>query len=391
MSASNSPLEHDAGYAGLTRLTEGLPAACYLDAAHYQREMRTIWHKNWIYVCRSSEISAPRTYRTFELGDQPVLLVRDEVGVLRGFYNTCRHRGAALCRNPDGKLPPSGIVCPYHNWRYGLRGELLQTSSHMHAEGFRLQDFPLYRIAVTEWHGFVFVALTEDPAPFGAVFDQPLERFDRWRLSELAVGHVFRRTVACNWKVYWENYNECLHCPGVHPRLSQLVPIFGRGLQTERDDPRWQEHANEDDPKYRGGMRRGAESWTMDGKPAGVPFPGLNADDRIAGQVYMTCLPSAFIVAHVDYVRVVRVRPLAPEQTELSVEFLFLPQTLQDSAHDISGAVEFTETVMREDADACELNQRGLRSTPHKRGVLMPEEYLICDFHQWVKAQVAQG
>jgi glycine betaine catabolism A len=391
MSASHSPLEPDAGYAGLARSTEGLPAAFYWDAAHYQREMKTIWHRNWTYVCRSSEISGPRSYRTFELGDQSVFLIRDEIGGLRGFYNTCRHRGAALCRDPNGKFPPSGIVCPYHNWRYGLRGELLQTSSYRHGEGFQLQDFPLYKIAVTEWNGLVFIALTDTPPPFGAVFDQPLERLDSWRLSELVVGHTFRKAIACNWKVFWENYNECLHCPGVHPRLSQLVPIFGRGLQDARDDPRWQQHADDDDPKYRGGMRRGAESWTMDGKPVGVPFPGLSAHDRIAGHVYMTCLPSAFIVAHVDYVRIVRMRPLAPEQTELSVQFLFLPETLQDSTYDISRAVEFTDIVMQEDADVCEINQRGLRARPHQRGVIMPEEYLIAGFQEWVKGQIGQG
>jgi Rieske 2Fe-2S family protein len=388
MSASDFPVGHDAGYVGLTKSTVGLPVAYYVEPAQFRREMRAIWHRNWVYVCRSSEVSGPRSYRTFELGDQSVFLVRDEVGVLRGFYNTCRHRGAALCREHQGKFPPSGIVCPYHSWRYGLRGELLQTSSHLHAEGFRLQDFPLYRIAVTEWNGFVFIALTEDPPAFGATFDQPLERFDAWHLSELAVGHTFRKSIACNWKVFWENYNECLHCPGVHPRLSQLVPLFGRGLQDVRDDPRWQQHAQDDDPKYRGGIRRGAQSWTMDGQPAGIPFPNLSAHDRAAGQIYMTCLPSAFIVGHIDYVRVVRLRPLGPEQTELSVEFLFLPQTLQDS-RDISGAVEFTETVMQEDADVCELNQRGLRALPHEHGVLMPEEYIIASFQQWVRAQLA--
>ncbi|MFW1447835.1 SRPBCC family protein, partial [Vibrio parahaemolyticus] len=83
----------------------------------------------------------------------------------------------------------------------------------------------------------------------------PLERFDAWHLSELVVGHRFRKAIACNWKVFWENYNECLHCPGVHPRLSQLVPLFGRGLQDVRDDPRWQQHSQNDDPKYRGGLR----------------------------------------------------------------------------------------------------------------------------------------
>ena len=128
----------------------------------------------------------------------------------------------------------------------------------------------------------------------------------------------------------------------------------------------------------------------MDGKPVGVPFPGLSDSDRKTGQVYMTCLPSAFIVAHIDYVRVVRLRPLATEQTELSVEFLFRPETLQDPARDIASAVEFTNIVMKEDADVCELNQRGLHAAPHQHGVVMPEEYVIRQFHEWLRAELAR-
>jgi Rieske 2Fe-2S family protein len=207
-------------------------------------------------------------------------------------------------------------------------------------------------------------------------------------MEQLVVGHTFRKLIACNWKVFWENYNECLHCPGVHPRLAQLVPLFGRALQDEHDDPHWQDHAADDDPRYRGGLRSGAQSWSMDGKAKGVLFPDVSAEDRKAGHLYMTCLPSAFIVGHVDYVRVVRLRPIAPEQTELSIEFLFLPETLADPTRDIQSAVEFTTIVMTEDAEVCELNQRGLRAVAHSRGVVMPEEYMIRNFQDWVRSQL---
>ncbi len=67
------------------------------------------------------------------------------------------------------------------------------------------------------------------PPPFEKIFDLPLNRLDAWPLEDLIVGHVLQKTIECNWKIFWENYNECLHCPGVHPQLSQLVPIYGRG------------------------------------------------------------------------------------------------------------------------------------------------------------------
>jgi len=352
--------------------------------------MTRIWYRNWIYVCRSSDIGAARTFRTLEVGDQSILVVRGEDRVARAFHNTCRHRGAALCRTSEGRFSSTGIVCPYHSWRYSLRGDLLQTSSRQHGDGFDRRDFSLYSLPVNEWNGFIFAALTNEPPPFSAGFDLPLNRLDDWQLGELVVGHTLRKTLQCNWKVFWENYNECLHCPGVHPRLARLVPLFGRALLERRDDPSWQDHADDDDPKYGGGLRSGAESWSMDGKPVGVPFPGVSPEDRKAGHVYMTSVPSMFIVAHVDYVRVVRLLPLGPERTEMSIEFLFLPETLADPKRDLMNAVEFTNIVMSEDAEICELNQRGLRALPHAGGVLMPEEYAIRQFQNWVRSELTR-
>ncbi len=390
MSTRQLSVRRDPGYAGLTSAVGTLPSAWYFDPAHYARELERIWQRHWIYACRAADIGTPRSFRTLSVGQQSILLVRGEDGVARAFHNTCRHRGGALCREHAGRFPPSGIVCPYHAWRYSLRGELLQTSSKVHGDGFEVRDYPLYSLPVTEWNGFLFTALTATPPPFSASFDLPLGRLDDWRLADLAVGHRLEKTIRCNWKVFWENYNECLHCPGVHPRLAQLVPIFGRALLERRDDPAWQDHAEDDDPRYGGGLRAGAESWSMTGKPAGVPFPGISAADRKAGHIYMTSVPSVFIVAHVDYVRVVRLLPLGPEETAMSIEFLFLPETLADQRHDIMNAVEFTDIVMSEDAAICELNQRGLHALAHASGVLMPEEYAIRQFQDWVRAELAR-
>jgi len=378
------------GYNGLTEHAEGLPAEAYFEQRHYERELQRIWYRNWVYVGRSGDLARARAYRTFELGDQKILLVRDDQGVLQGFHNTCRHRGAALCREPEGLMRTGTIICPYHAWTYNLQGQLLRTSSKAHARGFVAADYPLYKISVREWSGFIFVALSDNPPPFDKIFDLPLNRLDAWPLAELVVGHVLTKTIASNWKIFWENYNECLHCPGVHPKLSQLVPIFGRGLLEERDDPEWSAHAGDDDPRYKGGLRSGAATWSLDGRATGTPFPGLSDADRLAGHIYMTALPSVFLVGHVDYVRVVRLLPLGPEKTELRVEYLFSPQTLADPQFDLRNVVDFTNLVMTEDAEVCELNQRGLHAGPHARGVIMPEEYVIRQFHEWLHAELAR-
>jgi Rieske 2Fe-2S family protein len=378
------------GYNGLTEHTQGLPADAYFDPRQYERELKRVWYRNWVYVGRSSEIGGPRAFQTFELGDQKILLVRDESGVLQAFHNTCRHRGAALCREASGVLRSAHIVCPYHAWVYSLQGDLLRTSSKAHASGFDVTDYPLYKVGVKEWSGFIFVALTDDPPAFEKMFDVPLSRLDAWPLADLKVGHVLEKHIDSNWKIFWENYNECLHCPGVHPQLAQLVPIYGRGLLEERDDPQWSAHAADTDPKFKGGLRSGAASWSMDGRLSGPPFPGLTEADKKLGHIYMTGLPSVFFVGHVDYVRVVRLLPLGPERTQMRVEYLFLPQTLERPDFDLANVVDFTNTVMTEDAAVCELNQRGLKAGPHARGVVMPEEYVIRQFHDWLHNELAR-
>jgi Rieske 2Fe-2S family protein len=122
-----------------------------------------------------------------------------------------------------------------------------------------------------------------------------------------------------------------------------------------------------------------------------VQFPGLSEADRKAAHIYMTSLPSMFIVGHVDYVRVVRLLPLGAERTELRVEYLFAPQTLADAHFDLANIVDFTNLVMSEDAQVCELNQQGLRALPHARGVVMPEEYVVKQLHDWIKAELQRA
>jgi Rieske 2Fe-2S family protein len=378
------------GYTGLRALTYGLPANAYFDATRHAAELSHIWQRRWIYVCRAEELAAPRAFRSFEVGDQRLILVRGDDGRVRAFHNTCRHRGAALCRESEGVLRSGTLVCPYHAWVYDLQGRLQRTSSKRLPEGFDVADFPLYGVHLRDWRGFLFICLAAVAPPFGEDFDAPLERFDAWPLEELRVGHVLEKSIRCNWKIFWENYNECLHCPGVHPKLSQLVPIYGRGLLEEKDDPEWHRHAADPNPRFRGGLRQGAKTWSNSGELSGTAFPDVSAADRKLGAIYLTGLPSMFLVGHADYVRVVRLRPLGPEDTELRVEYLFAAATLAQPGFNPRDVVDFTNGVMTEDAEVCELNQRGLKAAPHRAGVVMPEEYVIGQFHAWIAAQLAR-
>jgi len=377
-------------YNGLSQVEATLPSHYYFDPAHYERELESIWYRNWIYLCRADAIVGPRAFRTFTIGTQQLLLLRDEAGTLRAYHNTCRHRGSMLCRESDGRLRAGSITCPYHGWAYDLTGRLISSTSLDGAAGFAKEKHSLYGVAVAEWRGFVFVNLLENPPPMSQLFGDVALRLEHWPLEELVVGHTYERVLACNWKIFWENFKECLHCPLIHPELCELVPIYGRGIVSERDDPHWRDHAESDDPKYKGGLRRDASTWSGSGKAEGVLFSGLTEQERRFGQAFVAGTPSVYMVGHVNYVRVVRLHPIGPERTELRAQWLFPARTLADKEFDLGNIVEFGQMVMDQDGAICEINQRGLRSIAHKSGTLMPQEYVIHQFHQWVRASLAQ-
>ncbi|MER9415314.1 aromatic ring-hydroxylating dioxygenase subunit alpha [Mesorhizobium sp. M0306] len=374
----------------MTRAEPTLPSSAYWDIAAYQRDLEAIWYRNWLLVCREADLAQPLAFRTFRIGTQEVVVLRDETGELRAFHNTCRHRGSQLCQQSEGRLKARLITCPYHAWSYSLRGDLVRVPSKSLPDGFDKADHPLYRVALSVWRGFVFANLAEDVAGSAETsFDPASGDLANWPLETLLSGHVLRKVINCNWKIFWENFNECLHCPGVHKDLSRLVPIYGRGLMGRHDDPEWARHADNDAPEFAGGLRAGAETWSRDGRVHGSVFSGLTPSERAAGQTYATSLPSMFVVGHVDYVRTVRLVPLGPEQTELTAEWLFSPEALADPAADIDNIVAFGTQMLEEDADICEVNQKGLRSMRHKAGVLMPEEYDLHRFHNWVRERHA--
>lgn len=374
-------------YNGLRRTEPTLPARQYYERDAFEAELAAIWYRNWVHVCRAGDLDGPKSFRTVRIGTQEVLILRDEDGRLRAFHNTCRHRGSALCTEESGRMKGRLIVCPYHAWSYSLKGDLIRAPSKALPADFSREDYRLYPVAIEEWRGFVFVNLAEKPERTAAeTFDAASVDLSNWPLEKLAVGHRYRKVMACNWKIFWENFNECLHCPGVHPELSQLVPIYGRGLMARHDDPDWARHADNDSPEYAGGLRGGAETWSRDGKVHGAVFPDVTDAERAAGQAYATHLPSMFVVGHVDYVRTVRLLPLGPEETELTAEWYFPADAMPD-AEAIDNIVSFGKLVLDQDAGICEVNQRGLRSIRHERGVLLPEEYDIRRFHDWVRGQ----
>lgn len=364
----------------LDHCPEGLPRAAYLEDGWYQREMATIFARQWVMVGRASDFVTGRMRRV-AVGAAQVIVVRDADGQLAAWHNSCPHRGSELCRGdeePVGKL----IRCPYHAFAFAaLDGRLVATGHAVPTEDFDRSAHGLRPVSLRVWSGFLFLNLAADPGPLWA--DVGLGTLANWPMDDLVTGHHWEVDIACNWKAFWENYSECLHCPGVHPELCDLVPIYGRGIMGQSEALGW----TPEDPA-RPNLRQGAESWTADGAACGPVFPELTEAERRAGYSFVTLWPSAYVVAHVDYVRSVRVVPLGPEQTRLVAEWHFSAETLAQPGFDAGKVAAFAKIVMDQDSAASEMNHRGMRSPAFKAARLMPEEYEIHRFHHWVLAEM---
>lgn len=360
----------------LQRCPEGLPRAAYVDAGWFDREMATVFARHWVMAGRTAEFR-PGHMRRVSVGAAPVIVARGADGAISAFHNSCPHRGSELCRKEEealGKL----IRCPYHAFAFSAAdGALVATGHAVPTPDFDRAAHGLKPVAWRDWNGFLFLNLAAEPGPLHA--DVGLASLDNWPMQSLVTGHRWETEVACNWKTFWENYSECLHCPGIHPELCDMVPIYGKGIMGASEALGW---TPADAP--RPNLRDGAKSWTPSGEPCGPVFPGLSEAERLAGYSFVTFWPTAYVVAHVDYVRSVRIEPLAPERTRLVAEWHFKPETLAQPGFDAAVIAGFAMMVIEQDGAAAEMNQRGMRSPAFRAARLMPEEYEIHRFHQWL-------
>lgn len=364
----------------LTHCPESLPAEAYFSPEWFAQEQRAIWARDWVNVGRLNDL-APGTMRRVTVAGENLILCRDRGGTVTCFHNTCRHRGAELCsvaEKPLGKL----ISCPYHAWSYATDGRLVSVAHATPTDDFRKEDHGLFPVHVKLWNGFVLLCLADTPPELTP--DLGLRALDNWPMADLVTGHRLEKTLACNWKVFWENYNECLHCPGIHPSLCDMVPVYRQGIMSSGEAPDWTP-----DQETAPILREGAATWTVSGQPCGPVFPGLSAQERANGHNFVTIYPTMFVVAHVDYVRAVSLMPLGPEETRLTIEWYFARETLDQPGFDLADVTDFATTVVLEDGAACEINQRGLKSSRFARGRLMPQEFDIYRFHQWVLGRLA--
>jgi Rieske 2Fe-2S family protein len=348
-----------------------LPGRYYTSPDIFREEMEAFYYRSWICAGRTSQIARAGDYFLREVAGESLLVVLGSDGLLRAFYNVCRHRGTRLCTASEGSLE-GRIQCPYHGWTYGLDGCLLG-APHMEGVDFQREDYPLHAVPAEVWDGHIFVNLGPSPDPLALQLADLPGKFAPWGMQDLRLYRRIEYRVKANWKLLILNYNECLHCPVLHPALNRLTDYAG----ADNEIPA---------PTYIGGsmgFRGGAETMSLDGQRRRAFLPRLNEEQR-KKVCYYTIFPNLLLSLHPDYMMTHTLWPQAVDRTAVICEWHFHPEELEKPAFQGDDAVEFWDLTNREDWRIVELSQAGIQSRAYTPGPYSGREQLLHAFDQMV-------
>jgi choline monooxygenase len=310
-------------------------------------------------VGHAEQVRLAGDYFTGSVAEEPFVITRSEDGSLRALSNVCRHRAGPVAR---GKGRQRALRCGYHGWTYGLDGRLLATPEFEGAIDFDPASVRLPELRVAALGALVFVNLDPGAASLDRVLGEMATETAGCDLGRL---RFFRRhdyEVACNWKVYVDNYLEGYHIPAVH-----------LGLFREIDYPAYRVET------------RGHHSRQM------APVRSLSPDSLYhrhleAGKppeaLYYWLFPNLMLNVYPDNVHLNVVLPLGPERTLVRFDWLVPDPGRPGLAEEWERSFAFSDEVQREDAAICEAVQRGLRSPFYDSGRLsVKRENGVHHFH----------
>ena len=351
----------------------------------FAEEQDRIFSKQWVLVAHQSQLAEPGDYFVAEVASESLIIVRDKGAELHGFYNVCRHRGTRLREDRNGHL--SAIQCPYHAWTYGLDGRLIGAPHMDQVPGFDKADYSLHPVNIALWEGFIFVNLADastrhsGQAARGGYMSlekwfAPLAgKFSHWNLPKLRAAKRIEYDVKANWKLMFENYSECYHCPGVHPMLSKVSPYDSA------------ENDLTEGPFLGGFMKiNKGGGLTMSGKVCALPVGKI---ENLQEVFYYSIFPNMLLSLHPEYVMVHQLWLQSPERTLILCDWLFHPEAFEREDFNPNDAIQFWDMTNKQDWHVCELSQQGISSRAYEPGPYSARESIPAAWDEYYLRQIS--
>ena len=385
-----------------------LSRSFYSDEDVYRLDLERIWRTGWLFAGHSCELPNSGDYLTLAVDQDSILAIRGEDGALRAFHNVCRHRGSLICDHPAGHA--QRLVCPYHQWTYGLDGSLLACRG-MQAD-LDQNTLGLHRVHLEEVGGLIFVSLAAQPAPFEparqalAPFLAP-QGFGRARIAKAA-----DYLVNANWKLVWENNRECYHCNLNHPQYikanfdhynaDDTTPRIRERIAgvVEQGEKQWAAAGLAPTHKETGmtlfpdagrniwfsanrtPLAEGYVSESMDGRSV-APLMGDYRETSV-GTLRMRTLPNFWNHSSCDHGVSTRLLPAGPQRTAIRVWWLVDENAVEGRDYDLDRLTPFWQLTSEQDWEICERQQRGVNSSAYQPGPYSTfKEYNVESFIRW--------
>lgn len=314
----------------------------YTSKEMFDAEWECIFKKHWLFAGNMAQIPKPGDYFLYTLQNDTVIIIRGNNGEVYAHYNTCTHRGSAICLQEKGNA--AKLICPYHQWVFDKDGTLL--NARMMPDDFCKEQYNLRSVHAEVVAGLIFISLAEKVPDFSTIENSLAPFLLPFQIDTAKVASKKNYTLKANWKLVGENFRECYHCGGAHPEYCSAViganlrentdaltldkqkEWIAKGLATELVEvtPGTTTYA------IRYPLRPGFESYSLDGKKVSVPI-GLHKDHD-AGVVGLVNYPNFWMDAVSDYVWTMKVTPVDAATTD--VEFCWLVDTNAVEGKDFS-------------------------------------------------------
>ena len=343
-----------------------IPASWYVDERIAELERQTVFSKTWQMVGRVDQVEKPGQFVTATVAGEPMVVVRGNDGVLRGFYNVCRHHAAAVVMEPCGQA--SILHCPYHGWNYGLDGSLKGMPEFEGVKNFAREQNGLVPVKAATWEKFVFVNLDPNAVPLEEFLGGLVRRAAPLGWGTL---HYFDRSVYdihCNWKVFVDNFLDGgYHVPHLHKGLNSVLSYKDYTIENEDRYCLQSSPMVSSEDSSPSDMRRGSRAW------------------------YFWQYPNLMINCYEGYMDTNLVLPIDADRCRVIFDFCFGDVSEAQREHNLR-SVAASDQTQDEDLGICEAVQRGLKSRAYGAGKLSVRreagEHL---FHRLLAADLKGG
>jgi glycine betaine catabolism A len=368
-----------------------LPRDLYVSQAAHDFDTQVMLKSVWLYACTVAHVKQPGDYFLFELGTSSVIVVRGRDGDVRAFWNSCRHRGAQLCAEQRGRVPR--LICPYHQWTYGLDGKLLAARNM--APDFDKSDHGLSPVAIETIGGLIFLCLSDTPPPIDRVKADIAAQIAVYDLDHMKVAVQDNLIEDANWKLVMENNRECYHCDLGHPELIRVLGTTGFGKDAPEDGAftakrdEWRTLGIDHDLiEFPDGwwhriarlpLANGAVTQSIDGELACTKLIGpFTAPETSSLSVWTQ--PNSWHHFCCDHVVTFALTPLAADRTLLRTSWLVHEDAVAGVDYDPDHLAALWRATNRQDCHFSCLNHRGISNDGYRQGPYALEETLVHDF-----------